>query len=75
MASPTNMTKKDTMTQPQITPTVPPLSRPKPYSGTIPVKSVMVEKAIASSLNMLCTKMGQTGIGERLDKLTLNSRF
>jgi hypothetical protein len=54
MAMPTNQVKKATTTQPQTRDAGPAYCRLVPYSGVIPVKSVIVEKEMASVLNSVC---------------------
>ena len=54
MATPTNQVKKETTTQPQTREAGPAYCRLVPYSGVIPVKSVIVEKEMASVLNSVC---------------------
>jgi hypothetical protein len=54
MATPTNQVKKVTTTQPQTRDAGPAYCRLVPYSGVIPVKSVIVEKEMASVLNNVC---------------------
>ncbi|EEC77178.1 hypothetical protein OsI_15667 [Oryza sativa Indica Group] len=51
MAKPTNQVKKETTTQPQTRLAGPVYRRLLPYSGVIPVNSVIVEKEMASVLN------------------------
>lgn len=54
IAMPTNQVKKETTTQPHTRGAGPAYCRLLPYSGVIPVKSVIVEKEIASVLNSVC---------------------
>jgi hypothetical protein len=54
MAMPTNQVKKETMTHPHTSDAGPVYCRLLPYSGVIPVKSVIVEKEMASVLNSVC---------------------
>jgi hypothetical protein len=54
MATPTNQVKKETTTHPQTRDAGPAYCRLLPYSGVIPVKSVIVEKEMASVLNNVC---------------------
>ena len=54
MAMPTNQVKKETTTHPQTRGAGPAYCRLLPYSGVIPVKSVIVEKEMASVLNSVC---------------------
>ena len=54
MAMPTNHVKKETTTHPHTREAGPAYCRLLPYSGVIPVKSVMVEKEMASVLNSVC---------------------
>ena len=58
MAMPTNQVKKETTTQPQTRGAGPAYCRLLPYSGVIPVKSVIVEKEMASVLNSVCRHTG-----------------
>jgi hypothetical protein len=58
MATPTKQVKKETTTQPQTSGAGPAYCRLLPYSGVIPVKSVMVEKEMASVLNSVCSAAG-----------------
>jgi hypothetical protein len=58
MAMPTNQVKKETTTQPQTSGAGPAYCRLLPYSGVIPVKSVIVEKEMASVLNSVCRQAG-----------------
>ena len=55
MAMPTNQVKNETTTQPHTRLAGPAYWRLLPYSGVIPVKSVIVEKEMASVLNSVCT--------------------
>lgn len=55
MATPTKQVKKETTTQPQTSGAGPAYCRLLPYSGVIPVKSVIVEKEMASVLNSVCS--------------------
>ena len=54
MAMPTNQVKKETMTHPHTRDAGPAYCKLLPYSGVIPVKSVIVEKEMASVLNSVC---------------------
>jgi hypothetical protein len=54
MAMPTNQVKKETTTHPQTREAGPAYCRLVPYSGVIPVKSVIVENEMASVLNSVC---------------------
>jgi len=54
----TNQVKKETTTQPQTSGAGPAYCRLLPYSGVIPVKSVIVEKEMASVLNSVCRHTG-----------------
>jgi hypothetical protein len=60
MAMPTNQVKKETTTQPQTREAGPAYCRLVPYSGVIPVKSVIVEKEMASVLNSVCNNSNNT---------------
>ena len=55
MTTPINQVKKEMMTQPHTRLAGPAYWRLLPYSGVIPVKSVIVEKEMASVLNSVCT--------------------
>lgn len=55
MAKPTNQVKKETTTQPHTRLAGPANRKLEPYSGVIPVNSVIVENDIASVLNSVCT--------------------
>lgn len=56
MAIPTNQVKKETTTHPQTRLAGPAYERLEPYSGVIPVNSVIVENDIASVLNNVCNQ-------------------
>lgn len=62
MATPTKQVKKETTTQPQTSGAGPAYCRLLPYSGVIPVKSVIVEKEMASVLNSVCRQQAHTGL-------------
>jgi len=55
IAIPTNQVKKQTTIHPQTRLAGPAYRRLEPYRGVIPVKSVIVENAIARVLNIVCT--------------------
>lgn len=54
IANPTNQVKNETTTHPQTRLAGPAYNRLEPYSGVIPVKSVMVENDMAKVLNKVC---------------------
>lgn len=54
IANPTNQVKNETTTHPQTRLAGPAYNRLEPYSGAIPVKSVMVENDMAKVLNKVC---------------------
>lgn len=66
MATPTKQVKKETTTQPQTSGAGPAYCRLLPYSGVIPVKSVIVEKEMASVLNSVCRQQAHTGLRSML---------